>query len=714
MTRPESVPLSTPVERQAGLTIGIVDAVSPDRIMVRLDLEAPQTTALNTGTPVAFPRLNGFVVIPNESGALVGIVSWLGVEHSSYPKRPGLKDFGLVDLPFPIRKMSVTPVGTLELRAEHAGLRRGVVSFPSVGDVVALPSARQLEALTSGAPEDRRVHIGRALLGNDAEIRVDPDKLFGRHLAVLGNTGSGKSCSVAGLIRWSMDAARAVAAKPPNSRFIVLDPNGEYRQALDDLPGFRLFQVPPIETDGATALRVPAWLLNSREWASVTLASSRTQQPVLTAAIKNLRLGLASAATSDEQMASLALSYRIAFTGLLNMGPEWWGFDFRGRMGTGGAIESLQRTLHARLDPQQPWHTAGSALAAVLNTVSAARFDGQYWRAFAEPDLQSIITATDDLLSVLPAPPAVPLGNEDSPQEFDVDLLADQLDVVAASGGYEDAARYIGTLKMRLRALLADERIRPIIVPDEAPPLDAWLTEFLGDGSGTTVAVIDLSLVPSEVVAVVVAVLSRLVFEALQRHRRSDGKPLPTALVLEEAHTFVRQHDHGDEQLSPVELCVRSFERIAREGRKFGLGLVLSSQRPSELSPTVLAQCNSFLLHRLVNDRDQGLVGKLVPDNLSGLLEDLPSLPARHALLLGWATPLPTLLEVRELPPEERPHSADPDFWNVWTGGRTPTVDWPAVAERWTGGPRTAATDGSGVEPRKAQPDELIDDDLPF
>lgn len=92
-----------------------------------------------------------------------------------------------------------------------------------------------------------------------------------------------------------------------------------------------------------------------------------------------------------------------------------------------------------------------------------------------------------------------------------------------------------------------------------------------------------------------------------------------------------------------------------------------------------------LLLHRLVNERDQQLVGKLVPDNLSGLLEDLPSLPARHALLLGWASPLPTLLEVRELPREQRPQSADPDFWAVWTGERDANVNWKKVADHWTG-----------------------------
>lgn len=133
-----------------------------------------------------------------------------------------------------------------------------------------------------------------------------------------------------------------------------------------------------------------------------------------------------------------------------------------------------------------------------------------------------------------------------------------------------------------------------------------------------------------------------------------------------------------------AQMCRQVFERIAREGRKFGLGLVLSSQRPSELSPTVLAQCNTFLLHRLVNDRDQELVGKLVPGSLGGLLRDLPNLPTRQTILLGWATPVPVLVEMRELPEAQQPQSADPRFWDTWTGARKRSVDWQHIATEWT------------------------------
>lgn len=196
------------------------------------------------------------------------------------------------------------------------------------------------------------------------------------------------------------------------------------------------------------------------------------------------------------------------------------------------------------------------------------------------------------------------------------------------------APQLLATLTMRIRMMLADHRRGPVVNPtDTSLTFKQWLESYIGkDGAENgELAIIDLYLVPSEVLHVIIAVVARIVFEATQRYRKLIGKELPTVLVLEEAHTFVKRG--SDEELStppPVQMCRQTFERIAREGRKFGLGLVLSSQRPSELSPTVLAQCNTFLLHKIVNDRDQELVGKLVPGNLGGLLKELPSLPSRH------------------------------------------------------------------------------------
>lgn len=190
------------------LTIGTVESVSPREIRILLDLNAPQNTALNTGTPTLFPKINGYVLLPNEAGALIGMISWIGIEHSPYPKRKGFKDFDLVDLPFPLRKMSISPLGILKKEDKGYKIERGVYSYPSVGDAVVIPTHEQLQSIVENKDENAKIKIGNSPLAANAPVYVDPDKLFGRHVAVLGNTGSGKSCSVAGLIRWSLEAVK--------------------------------------------------------------------------------------------------------------------------------------------------------------------------------------------------------------------------------------------------------------------------------------------------------------------------------------------------------------------------------------------------------------------------------------------------------------------------------------------------------------------------
>ena len=164
---------------------------------------------------------------------------------------------------------------------------------------------------------------------------------------------------------------------------------------------------------------------------------------------------------------------------------------------------------------------------------------------------------------------------------------------------------------------------------------------------------------------------------------------------MEEAHTFIKRYKEDLEYQEAATVCCQVFERIAREGRKFGLGLVLSSQRPSELSPTILSQCNSYLLHRISNDRDQQLVHRLVPDNQRGLLRELPSLPSQSAILLGWASELPVLVRMNDLPKSQQPRSDDPEFWEVWVGESGDGISiprseiWQSIATDWQAGSNT-------------------------
>ena len=694
--------MTTPIEQIAALQVGTVEYVSPDQIRVLLELDAPQVTALNTGVPTGFPRINSYVLVPNEAGAVVGLVTWLGVEQSSFPKRTGLKDFGLIDLPYPLRKLSLSPLGTLShARAKGSGglryrLDRGVAVFPSVGDPVLLPTPDQLRSIVEAEGVDRRVVIGTSPLAGGAIVSVDPDKMFGRHLAVLGNTGSGKSCTVAGLIRWSLVAAEAERATakragPANARFIILDPNGEYARAFSDLSDkVRVFRVPPVEGQ-VRELTLPAWMWNSNEWSSFAAAAPGAQRPLLLQALRDLRAGAAIREPTSHRVARLFRSYASRLSQMVAQGAS--GFSgFPGSQNCGGAIRNIGTDAN-----RYAAETDGNLKArlADLATLAETAVRSHSWQSkgkegyndFSETDVLSVLGSMEAVLASLP-PDARPVASsEDAPVPFDVTQMADHLEQLAGDVASGNVVQFVATLAMRVRMMLADRRLGPIVKPERELPFEDWLKDYVGEESSANgqIAILDLSLVPAEVIHVVIAVVARIVFEATQRYRKLNTQELPTVLVLEEAHTFVRRSGDEEQSLaSPAQMCRQTFERIAREGRKFGLGLVLSSQRPSELSATVLAQCNTFILHRIVNDRDQELVGKLVPDNLGGLLRELPSLPARQAILLGWATAVPVLVEIAELPEEHRPHSSDPKFWDVWTGVERRPIDWGTVATDWT------------------------------
>jgi len=683
----------SPLEYAESLHIGTVEFVSPDEVKILLDIEAPESVALNAGLPRPFPRINSYVLIPSDEGYLVGQVEWLTIEHSAYPKRRGMKDFGLVDLPYPLRKMSLNPLGTLRKSIDNNGVenfrfRRGADAFPTVGDNVLLPTQKQLCSIVESG-ENRRVKIGTSPLAGDADIKVDPDRLFGRHLAVLGNTGSGKSCSVAGLIRWSLEAARQ-DDEAPNARFIVLDPNGEYSRAFAqgaDSLKTRLFKVNPEE--GENQLQVPLWFWNSSEWTSFMQASTRAQRPLLQKALRlrrNKRPPGADINTEYDIKVYLQGAYSNLKQQVTENAPflptkdgKYWGFL--------ELLASIHSSLGALIIKAEK-HT--KQLTILIEKIAElkdnkCKNERNYNKPFSYGDVDEVIKTIKELLDDMGGDkPSPTLRGEDAPVAFSSqDLLVD-LEFLATNSGNR---QWFDSLLSRIQTVLTDTRMEPITGDTGDIHLDKWLTDYIGGNQAENgnLTIIDLSLVPSEIIHIVTAVITRIIFEALQRYRKLNKKhkTLPTVLVMEEAHTFVKRYKVDAENQDAASVCCQVFERIAREGRKFGLGLVLSSQRPSELSPTVLSQCNTFLLHRINNDRDQDLVHRFVPDNLKGLLRELPSLPSQNAILLGWASELPVLIRMNDLPKAQQPQSDDPDFWNVWTSKATRDVNWKEVAKDW-------------------------------
>ena len=616
-----------------------------------------------------------------------------------------MQDSGLVDLPYPLRRMSLNPVGTLQVNMEGSFVfRRGTEALPSVGATVALPTDHQLRSIVESG-EHRRIKIGSSPIAGDADVYVDPNRLFGRHLAVLGNTGSGKSCSVAGLIRWSIEQAQRGCATPrrqshergetvrPNARFIVLDPNGEYARAFtggDSTVRARVYTVGA--SDDHSALRVPLWLWNTAEWCSFTQASARTQRPLLRRALREVKAGRTEALESDDEERKRELRRYLTYRLILIRGALQRGEIQEDENKFGFRLKAILQDLMNRA-PAFPEGRIEAIIDGIKQALSATynSFDKngktiEYFRAFTEKQVEVIIEAISESIACVGGSTIGSDGiSEDAPIPFRGSDLADHLEELADQEG---VTQYIDFLIARIRTFLSDRKMTVITEDTGGISLGEWLRRYVGDDSASSVcvSVIDLSLVPTDIVHIIAAVIARMVFEALQRYVKHTDMVLPTVLVMEEAHTFAKRYRDDPENVEASTVCCQVFERIAREGRKFGLGLVVSSQRPSELSPTVLSQCNTFLLHRISNNHDQDIVHRLVPDNLRGLLRELPSLPSQMAIMLGWASELPVLVRMNDLPIADQPRSDDPEFWKVWTRKCERDIDWESVAEQWQEG----------------------------
>ena len=682
--RNQRLTLTTLSEFRAGLVIGTVQAVSADVLEVKLEPDAPHGTALNARELIRFPRINGLVIVPSEAGDVIGIITWIGVMPTSRNAQGDNR--GIVDLPESERRMRVIPLGTVG--ADETGVlavARGVLLFPTVGDPVLLPTTEQVKALAHTFYTKSSITIGTSSLTGGADVTVEVDRIFGRHLAILGNTGSGKSCSATLIIRKSISKAGASGVTTPRVRFIILDTNGEYSQSFDDLcvtP--RKFAVEG-SADGLESLRVPGWIWNSAEWIAFTGASPGAQAPFLRKALQQVRSRSGIADPLLRKVAS-KIGYFHTQLRLRSMGAN--PVDFKSRQDSGAVLDALgDVTGFLSQGSSSNLDVLLGSISSQCSDLKSSHVSGGWWGLVPLEDWTALEEIARQVLDECGSANPESAIHEDDPLPFQIDELADLIELLALEDSNSGSQAWVAPLVFRLRTLLHDHRIQSV-AGDSAVDTDlaGWLDVLLGETGGGAVSIIDLSLVPLPVLHIVVAVLGRVILEALERYRKETGSIIPTVLVAEEAHTFLNKRSSGrsDEgMLVPSDLCREMFERIAREGRKFGLSLVVTSQRPSELSETVLSQCNTFLVHRIVNDQDQQLVRRMVPDSLGGLLADLPVLPSRNALLMGWAVDMPTIVQVEDLDRTYRPMSEDPSFFSSWIATESISTSWSDIASTW-------------------------------
>jgi DNA helicase HerA-like ATPase len=462
-------------------------------------------------------------------------------------------------------------------------LKRGADSFPQIDREAYLVEGEQLQRLMSlfaeGLADEQRLVLGHFVSDLSAEAVADGNKLFQRHAALLGSTGTGKSWTVALILE------RAAALGHPN--LVVFDMHGEYKPLTegDDAPaqGFRIAGPGDAGKEAEGAIFLPYWALNQEEMLALLLDRSDTNAP----------------------------------------------------------NQASRLSTHVRELKREMLEKEGKTEIAGTFTV-------------------------------------------DSPVPYELDALLERLHkddeeiVEGAKAGTTKQGPFHGKLTRfigRLEARREDRRNAFMLQPPKSALEYGWLAEQAGallrsDGEHRGIKVIDFSEVPSDVLPVVAGVLARTLYDI--QFWMPEDKRTPLALVCDEAHLYLPTAESSD---AIARRALESFERIAKEGRKYGVALFVISQRPSDVSRTILSQCNNFLAMRLTNDMDQAVVRRFVSESLSGLVDGLPLLDVGEALVLGDAMLLPT--RVRLAKPKIEPASATKDFWTLW-GSEEPD---PAVIE---------------------------------
>ncbi|HET8820472.1 MAG TPA: ATP-binding protein [Thermoleophilaceae bacterium] len=464
-------------------------------------------------------------------------------------------------------------IGTLDAAPKGDVFKRGASSFPAVGSECHLIEGevlrRFMSILGENVAADERLALGSFVAERGATAIADGNRLFQRHAAVLGSTGSGKSWTVALMLE------RASYLAHPN--IIVFDMHGEYAPLTRGTPerppvarGLRVAG-PGDRSDSDDVLFVPYWLLDRDEALSLILDETDPDAP--NQAIR----------FSDHV-------HKLKVSSLHEGGYE-----------ETAATVTVDSPVPYRLENLLAWLTAD--------------------------DEEKIVKQPSG--DVIPGP------------------------------YHGRLTRFIS----RLQARLADGRYAFMFnPPDECREYD-WLVETAGvlldNSQGPGIKIIDFSEVPTEAVPVVAGVLARLLYD-IQFWTDAEHRT-PLCFVCDEAHLYMPTADGK----GPTHReALRAFEQIAKEGRKYGVGLMIVSQRPADVSRTVLAQCNNFVVLRLTNDQDQDVIAQLVPQTLARLTDVLPLLDVGEALLLGDALLLPTRVKLD--PPSIAPASATRAFWNDW------------------------------------------------
>lgn len=554
--------------------IGEVRRVVGATVTVALDGDLASTTPIYRGQLQRVGEIGSLVRIPQGPVDLVATVSHVGIEESS----------GSVEAEAGLargdRWLEVELVGAIERGTGH--FERGVAVYPGLHDSVHFATAQELATMLP-PPDPEHVRLGRLAASDEVPACVRASRFVVRHSAVVGSTGSGKTSAVASILQGFASGGWKA------SNIIVIDPHGEYGQALEGIATVR-----SVLASGNRGLRVPFWAMSAEE-------------------IIRVFAGVSGGATFEGRYMEEVTAARRAFV----EAADWLKLD----------PAAVTADTPIPFDLHSVWH----ALDAENHETLGKKSDPTTVRKLEDGDPKKLRPAIHEPYGAGGAAP------------FKGPL----------HGAY-------GPMPDLLRLGLANPQLRFLLGPEGDPQGDDPLVDTVQNwlGRESPVSVLNFSGVPPRAADVAIGVVLNLIFEVATRCGAEDegiGRPSPVLVVVEEAHRYL-----GKEA---AEMTREAANRIAREGRKYGVGLLLVSQRPTELPDTALAQCGTLVALRLTNLEDQGAVRAALPDSTTGLAKTLPSLRTGEAIVSGESMTFPARV-VLDMP-DPRPLADDPtlDAW---------------------------------------------------
>ena len=512
--------------------------------------------------------------------------------------------------------------GWYNLPEEKLIFSRGVSTYPLPLQAVHLITKDEMEQLFQSAENAqcddilKHVPIGTYVGATRVQCRVDIDKLFGQHCAVLGSTGSGKSSAVAAIIHSVLEhTARENTQTRPT--IILIDPHGEYAKAFRNKAVVYRAYDSQGEADIENAnLVLPYWLMSGDEFRSMIIGKTEYE------------------ATSQANTVYKALTHaRLVEAELAR-----------------SALEAIPLDLLDGRHPEEPIPCDGVSSEEIL------AFDRDKPRPFKLDEFWHHIVDRQAKRNTSNG-----WGNV-TPSEFQRDFTS---------------------ILNKFRVLTTDTRINFLMkgYQEEGQTLPDILGQFLNlqGRRDNFLKIVDISGLPNEVAGPLTGAIARLLFQYKLNQTREEREIDPIVVVCEEAHRYVP--NRGDAQYEVAQSAIR---RLAREGRKYGLGLMLVSQRPADIEGTVISQCNSWLVLRLSNSTDQEHVSRFLPDSLTGMTKMLSSLPRQEALFVGEAAAIPAKIKLRTLTKEQQPDSGDVSFAEGWSSIGTSEEDLARIVSRMT------------------------------